>query len=298
MDAVGSILAATDFSASSGHAVRRAALLAAEQTAELSVLHVMSDSALKAARGLYRSREQAEAGLGADAHLQMSELVASLPADATIPTTARVKTGDVEEEIVIAAEAADLLVMGAHGASGLRDVILGTTADRVLRHSRGPILVVKCPPVSSYGRVLVAIGYGPASASLIQLAVILAPRAETTLFHASSVPFENRIRQAGVGEEDIEKYRAEARRGALEHIDSLVGRTGVSPLAFRRRVVHGDASRLILDEEAGMGADLIIVGKHGNSVLERALLGSVTRHVLGGSRCDVLVVSSRLGEAG
>ncbi len=57
------------------------------------------------------------------------------------------------------------------------------------------------------------------------------------------------------------------------------------------RVLHGDASVSILTLEQELDCDLIILGKHGQGVLEELLLGSVTKHILAESSCDVLVAS-------
>ena len=54
-------------------------------------------------------------------------------------------------------------------------------------------------------------------------------------------------------------------------------------------VGRGYPARVVLDAAEKRGADLIAVGKRGRSGLERLLIGSLTRHVLGESRCDVLV---------
>ena len=62
--------------------------------------------------------------------------------DKTILTT-QVKIGKVLDEILLACAQHDLLVLGAHGLNPLRDLILGTTATRLLRKSMRPVLVVK-----------------------------------------------------------------------------------------------------------------------------------------------------------
>ena len=58
-----------------------------------------------------------------------------------------VQRGNPVEEIVKSAEEnnCDLIVMGTHGQSTLEDVMLGSTARRVIRRSRIPVLVVRLP---------------------------------------------------------------------------------------------------------------------------------------------------------
>jgi nucleotide-binding universal stress UspA family protein len=54
-------------------------------------------------------------------------------------------------------------------------------------------------------------------------------------------------------------------------------------------VLHGDPCRHIIEQEQERDCDLIVIGKHGENLLEDLMLGSVTRDVLAGSQCDVLV---------
>ena len=42
--------------------------------------------------------------------------------------------------------------------------------------------------------------------------------------------------------------------------------------------------------EQEVNADLIVVGKHGSHIAEELLIGSVTKHVLAESQCDLLVM--------
>ncbi len=58
-----------------------------------------------------------------------------------------VQRGNPVEEIIKSAEESncDLIVMGTHGHSTLEDVMLGSTARRVIRRSKVPVLVVRLP---------------------------------------------------------------------------------------------------------------------------------------------------------
>ncbi|MND54477.1 Universal stress protein family protein [compost metagenome] len=53
--------------------------------------------------------------------------------------------------------------------------------------------------------------------------------------------------------------------------------------------MHGDPGWRIVEQEQELECDLIVVGKQGASALEELLVGSVTKHVLNESQCDVLV---------
>ena len=61
-------------------------------------------------------------------------------------------------------------------------------------------------------------------------------------------------------------------------------------LAADGRVAEGDPKTVILDHATTMGADLIVLGAHGNSAIERFLLGSVSKAVLRHAPCSVAIV--------
>ena len=54
-------------------------------------------------------------------------------------------------------------------------------------------------------------------------------------------------------------------------------------------MVHSNPVLSITQHEVELDADLIVMGKNGESLLEDVILGSVTRHVLTECQCDVLV---------
>ncbi len=85
----------------------------------------------------------------------------------------------------------------------------------------------------------------------------------------------------------------EERQGAVKHIQELIRNSDEGAFRIAYAVQYGGASRVILAKEEELSADLIIIGKHGRSMVEEWLLGSVMRHVLADSKCDVLVVHER-----
>lgn len=291
MNTARSILVATDFSHDASHAARRAAQLATQWAARMELLHVMSGPSLRALREIFPNPDDAEAKLIADAQRMLDELSASLgQIDNTLLTT-QVKIGKVLDEILLNCAQHDLLVLGAHGLNPLRDLILGTTAERLLRKSMRPVLVVKQAPKGPYQRVIVPFDFSPHSVQALKTAMHLAPNADITIVHAFDVPFEGKLWVAGVAEEEIYRYRIQARQQGLSKIGDLVGGLNAAPCRLRHVVEHGDAPRVILDKQQELEADLIVIGKHGQSIVEDLFLGSVTRHVLADSKCDVLVVN-------
>ena len=202
-----------------------------------------------------------------------------------------VAVGGVLAEIVAHAEAidADLMVMGARGTGFMRELLIGSTTERVLRKSVRPMLVVKQIAHEAYRRVLVPVDFSPRALDALAFAQRVAPQAEFVLLHAFEVPFEGKLRYAGVEEQALSALRVNARREAGAQMNELVGRAGVDENRVRRIVVHGEATTQILEQEQEQDCDLIVIGKRGHGLLGEMLLGSVTKHVLARSAADVLV---------
>jgi len=291
-------LAATDLSDAARDAACQAAFLAAEHGGTLELLHVVDVASMKTVREMIRSHDEAEAKLIDDAQRRLDELKSGIAGKTQVAAVARVAIGKVLDEILWASEQADLLVLGARGLNAWRDRLLGTTADRLLRMCKRPVLVVKHPPEASYRRILVPVDFSPHSIAALKLAMLIAPNADIVVVHASAVPFEGKLWLAGVLEDEIDRYRAQAQQEALSHIDTLIEEVANGSHRIFRTVEHEDAARLILGKEEAFKADLIVIGKHGKTVVEEMLLGSVTRRILSDSKCDVLIVHEGSTAAG
>ncbi len=88
--------------------------------------------------------------------------------------------------------------------------------------------------------------------------------------------------------EALEGWKQSARE-YLEHVAERLRAEGVASVAVS--VQQGNPFELIPAEAAAAGCDLVIVASHGRSGLGRALLGSVTDHLLRGAHpFSVLVV--------
>lgn len=291
MNKVKTLLAATDFSDDARQAALRAAYLAAQLGAKLELLHVMSATSLSYMRELFKLGSEADAKLLDDARRMLDELVEDVAEKTGFEAVPRVQVGHVVNEITSAAGQADMLILGARGMNPLRDVFLGTTAENLLQKCKRPVLVSKRPPHGHYQRVIVPVDLSPHSATALDMAAQIAPQANMAIVHAFDVPFEGKLWLAGVEESEIHRYRDQAMVRAQEQIASLMRGIGNASLRVHQFVEHGDAARIILEQEERSNPDLIVIGKHRQSIMEDLLLGSVARHVLSYSRCDVLVVN-------
>lgn len=292
MTTLRTLLAATDLSAPSRHAAQRAALLARDAGARLELLHVVEAGALEQLRHLLGQQAAPVAErLLAEAREELARLAADVGAPLGVRPGVHLASGPVLQEITSQADAldADLLVVGARGAGFMRHLLLGTTAERLLRKTLRPLLLVRQVPHERYRRVLVPVDFSPWTQQAMRMARAVAPDAEIVLFHAYEVPFEGKLRFAGVDDAEILRYRAAAEREAQENLRQALREAGWSPDGVHLLAVHGEAATRVLEQEEERDADLIVMGKHGKGITEELLLGSVTKHILAEARCDVLV---------
>lgn len=288
------LLAATDLSAPSRHTAQRAAMLAQQIGARLELVHVLQQSALDELRELFKKDGEAlQENIRSQTKKELTRLTDDLAVVLGRSADCHLIEGIVLEAIMAQVEVldADLLVIGARGTGFIRQLLIGSTAERLLRMTQRPVLTVKQPPREAYQNVLVPIDFSSWSQSAIQLALTVAPQAEIVLMHAYEVPFEGKMHIAGEKEEMILHYRNIARKEANARLSQVASDAKLARANWCSIVVHGDAARRILEQEEKQGADLIVLGKHGLGMAEELLLGSRTKYVLAHARCDVLVAT-------
>lgn len=293
MNSLHTLLAATDLSAPSRHATLRAAILAQESGAHLELLHVLESSALGAMQRLFGEHgESLRERLRTQARETLAQLAVDIGEPQGVSVGQHLIEGAVLESIITQADLMDasLLIMGAHGAGFMRHWLLGANTERLLRKTSRPILAVKQRPHEAYRSVLVPVDFSAWTPAAIHLAQAVAPQAKLILMHAYELPFEGQMRFAGVAEETIQHHRTTAHQQASTRLRQTLIDAHLPTENCRSVVVYGDAAPRILEHEEEVGADLIVLGKHGTGMVEELLLGSVTKHVLAQARCDVLVV--------
>ncbi|MEK7235357.1 MAG: universal stress protein, partial [Nitrospirota bacterium] len=142
------ILFATDFSRWARRAEDYACALACSWKASLTVLSIAEF--LPGLNPDYPVNQQYLADLLKTASLQLADLKCRAERRG-ITVTTRVATGIPSEEVitVAGAEDSDLLVVGTRGKTGLAHVLLGSTAERVIRGAPCPVLTVRTEPADA-----------------------------------------------------------------------------------------------------------------------------------------------------
>lgn len=288
MQALRHLLAATDLSPPSLHALDRGFLLARDSGASYTAVHALGLAALAPLRPWLGGG--VEESIGAAAGARLRERLGDPTRNHGVSATLRVEPGMAASTVLAVAEElpADLVLIGAQGSGLARHLLLASTAHRLLRQTRRPVLVVRQPALAPYRRAMVPVDFSPASALCLEAVARVAPGASLLLLHVLEVPFEQQLRAAGVDDAQIEDYRRATRDDALARLRDLAARAGRPDAQVL--VLEGPAAPLLLEQAALQACDLVVMGKHGILVTEEVLLGSTTLRVLAETTVDVLVV--------
>jgi nucleotide-binding universal stress UspA family protein len=280
------ILAATDFSECGNHAVRRAALLAADSGAQLRLLHALPRAALTWALLRYSGTE-AESSLRNAAQMLLAEVADELRSRLNLDVECLVDTGAAHRVIGDAVEIfqPDLLAVGAHGKGMVQQLWLGGTASKLLTQSARPLLVVRLPAQAAHQSAVAAVDLGPRTAAVLAGTRALAPHATARAVHAFHAPYEDALRASGADDENLQRYRDEARLDAEQRLAALVPESAL----MSRKLIDGHPTTVLL-ELAQRHTELMVVARHSGTRFGDLMLGSVPRLLAFHAECDVMVV--------
>ncbi len=187
---------------------------------------------------------------------------------------------------------ADLVLVGSTRYGKIGQLFLGTTAQRVLRGSKVPVLVMRGAEARPPTRVLFTTDMSPASGSAIEAGQGLLTQLTT------GAGYEQRFLLV-LGYDLIappplsRSALAEAANLELRRfVDGLAGQQGDAEIAIR----VGEPAHEIRDEATEWNADLVVLGTHGRSGVPRLLIGSVAESVVRQAPCNVLVIPPANGE--
>ncbi len=285
------IAVTTDFSGQSREAFGVAGSLARQFSAELFVIHHAQPTILSPTHDVdefYSSLEK-----------KLSELIASQAAFEKLePRPVLVRSGNVMRFAkTLQEQDIDLLVMATHGRTGVARFFLGSFVERAIRFAHCPVLVChvwapeeKTTPAVDFRRMLVAHDFSSQSLVAVdfahQWAKVLGARAR--LLHvvdtASAVTgFEVELFSGW------KEYHEEKKKEAENLLEELIV-GDLKDIEAESGVALGHPALEILSEAEDFAADLIVMGTHGGSVLERYLLGRVAERVVREATCPVLLI--------
>jgi nucleotide-binding universal stress UspA family protein len=286
------ILCPVDFFPASERALVYALKLAAKDGARLKLLHVVSlmvppgyDFVVDSDSLLDKMEDSSQR--------QIRQLLQKRSLSGqNVEVDVEVKRGDPSTEIrnELDSYKPDLVAMGTHGHRGFQRWIMGSTTERVLHHSRVPMLVISAAEKHrstdvAFRRVMVTTDFSPDTAHALKYAFSIAGENQAHLTVLHVLEEMKAITSA--------QYRRQLTRDVQRKLSKLVPDDVKVWCEVEEAVEAGSPYHAILMTLKKRRIDLLVMNTHGKGMLDRALLGSTTERIVKGATCPVLLIPPR-----
>ena len=236
-----------------------------------------------------------------ETHRREEYLAALAKSFAGVPVTWRVERGAAASSIVerAAADKAALVCMATHGRSGLQRWLLGSVAEKVLRATENPLLLVRASDsapvtgVNALDAIIVPLDGSPVAEQVLPTVAELARGLgiEVILFRAYDIPYGSFYEGGGSYAADLQRLSATVETDVqlyLEERRAVLAQAGLAQLAYASK--EGLAPDAIIDFARNKPGSVIAMCSHGRSGVRRWVLGSVTENVVRHASNPVLIL--------
>jgi nucleotide-binding universal stress UspA family protein len=277
------ILVPVDFSECSRLAVEFAASFARKSSAEIYLLHVLESGETDSGLGSTGTWAGAEEVATVPYMIARLKIIKSQMQDfisknglTEIPVHDSIEVGDPAAKINHAAEkyAADIIVMGTHGVSGLKEIFIGSTAEKVVQHANRPVLSIKEKMSSMPANIIFASDFSSEAARVFE-----------TVKSFASV-FQARIHLLNVVDRDDEFKKDKS----LLNLRAFADRHDAADYPYSVLPAEKTEEGILLFSKE-INADIIAIGTHGRRGLARFFNGSVSGELVNHSFCPVLTIN-------
>jgi len=195
----------------------------------------------------------------------------------------------------------DLIVIATRGNTGLKHLVLGSTAERVVRYSPCPVLVVRgsdsrkkpVPKLATFQKILVPVDFSDCSMKGLEYAKKLAREFRAKLILLHSIALQYYVASDEYARYDLPLLLEQIDEAAKQQMRDLVQQTNWNGVEVETSIQIGHAGQQICTEATEHNAGLIAISTHGRTGFKHVLLGSTAEYVVRHASCPVLVVPSR-----
>jgi nucleotide-binding universal stress UspA family protein len=294
------LLVPIDFSERSIDLLEYARALTRQFGADLHLVHVYEpDYPLSSVMGMPLSLPPVQVGQGVRRHLKD---VAKKRGFDLRPGNVHAIEGSPFEEIcrLARAKAIDLIVVSTRGNTGLKHLLLGSTAERIVRYSPCPVLVVHPPAKNNkltghgldFKNILVPIDFSECSLKGLDYAKTMARQFGSKLVLLNSVTFQFYITNDEYARYDLPLLMEQEEKASRRKMRDLLEKTDWEGLEVKPSLQIGHAGQQICARALEHRADLIVTSTHGTTGFKHILVGSTAEYVVRHASCPVLVVPS------
>jgi nucleotide-binding universal stress UspA family protein len=200
----------------------------------------------------------------------------------------------------------DLIVMSTRGNTGLKHLALGSTAERVVRYSRCPVLVMRPLDLKKktgakgkltrrelrFEKILVPIDFSECSMGGLVYAKALAKQFGSKLVLLNSVALQYFVTSDEYARYDFPLLMQQAERASRQQMRNLIENKDWDGIEVESSLQIGHAGQQICARAKEHHADLIVTSTHGTTGFKHILVGSTAEYVVRHAACPVLVVPS------
>ena len=269
------ILVPTDFSETAGNALQQAIYLAKANKASIKLVHIVTPVYLTAPNALTPTSDAFFTALIKNANTELKKTAIEI---ADVNVDSEVVMGNVHTEICSMANEGkfDIIVMGTHGTSGVKEFFAGSNAYKVVNHAECPVLTVREKP-SKQGieNIVLPIRLEFSSRQKVDYAIDIARLFNATIFITGYTEDKNKSQQY-----KVEQYVAQVGN----YLDKF-------KIKYKSTCIFADNfTKEILDYAKKNKADLIVIMKKHDFSLDQVLKGVYSEQFVNHSLIPILSI--------
>lgn len=289
------IMCATDFSDFSNLSLTYGMALAGEFEAKLFVCHIVDISSAAMYGEAMVDITQQQQRMEQYAREQLEQLAAGYP----IQWEPLVVTGQPAEEICRMAKqkAVDLVVCATHGRAGLKRLVLGSVAERLMRILPCPILIIRVlkPDLNlkkglSLKRILVGCDFSPDSSLAFMHGLSLAQEFQSELHLANVAELPVNRETVKNGRSTGDSNDQDLRHQLNQKLKNMVSDESCNWCTLKTTVLTDQPHEALTAYAEKHDMDIIVLGVRGHGLVGKLFVGSTTDHVVRRASCPVLAV--------
>jgi len=295
------VLVAIDFSAPSLEAIEAALPLIKHFGADLHLVHVFEPDCLSSSI-VAIPLVVPELEVGQRVRRRLRDLAKDYSVPLRRENIHAIRGRPFEEICRLAREIdIDLIVIATRGNTGLKHLVLGSTAERVVRYSPCPVLVVrgsdsKKQPAqrpATFRKILVPVDFSDCSMKGLGYAKALANEFKAKLILLHSIALQYYVASDEYARYDLPRLIEQTDKAAQQQMRDLVQQTNWNGIEIETSIQISHAGQEICAEASDRKVDLVAISTHGRTGSKHVLLGSTAEYVVRHASCPVLVVPSR-----
>jgi nucleotide-binding universal stress UspA family protein len=296
------ILVSTDFSDGASAALARAAGLAEKTGAGITLVHVLEHVSWAVAGTSFEAHwrlppeavHQAERRLRRESDDRLAQLIKAYQ-NAGREVRTQTLTGVAYVEIIRLCRSGgyDLVIAGTRGISGLKRVLVGSTAERLVRNCPCPVWVVKPASKEEPRSILAPIDLSSVTRKSLEVAAALSRlfRCPLDVLHAVDFRVDTILEPPSeFGAVDSRVRRREISRAAGLRLHEIVENHVPAEVAVREHLALGAPWDRITAAARRTKADLIVMGSVGRTGIPGFVIGNTAEKVLRRCDCSILTV--------